>query len=92
MDKSVHNKALLCLLNNTINKAGPTGPSFVTPGLLFSYVVRCHKERLRKIAVASKGQNTNNMHVNLSRLKVEERLTSSLVVFVRGIDMLNAQS
>ena len=24
-------KAMLCLLHNTINKAGPTGPSFVTP-------------------------------------------------------------
>jgi hypothetical protein len=34
----------------------------------------------------------NNMHVNLSWLKVEERLTSSLHVFVRGIDMLNAPS
>jgi hypothetical protein len=36
--------------------------------------------------------NINNMHVNLSWLKVEERLTSSLLVFVRGIDMLNAPS
>ena len=34
--------------------------------------------------------NINNMHVNLSSLK--ERLTSSLLVFVRGIDMLNALS
>ena len=32
------------LLNNTINKAGPTGPSFVASGLLFSCVVRCHKK------------------------------------------------
>ena len=32
-EKSVYNKAMLCLLNtiNTINKAGPTGPSFVAP-------------------------------------------------------------
>ena len=36
--------------------------------------------------------NINNMHVNLSWLKVEERLTSSLRVFMRGIDMLNAPS
>ena len=36
--------------------------------------------------------NINNMHVNLSWLKVEERLTSSLLVLMRGIDMLNAQS
>jgi hypothetical protein len=30
------------------------------------------------------------MHVNLSWLKMEERLTSSLLVFVRSVDMLNA--
>ena len=36
--------------------------------------------------------NTNNMHVNLSWLKVEERLISSLLLFMRGIDMLNAPS
>ena len=33
--------------------------------------------------------NINNMHVNLSWLKVEERLTS-LPVFVRSVDMLIA--
>jgi hypothetical protein len=32
------------------------------------------------------------MHVNLSLLKVEERLTSSLLVFVRTVDKLNAPS
>ena len=31
------------------------------------------------------------MYVNLSWLKVEERLTSSLLVFVRNVDMLNAR-
>jgi hypothetical protein len=36
--------------------------------------------------------NINNMHVNLSWLKVEERLTSSLLLFMRRIDMLNTQS
>ena len=30
--------------------------------------------------------NINDMHVNLSWLKVEERLTASLLVIVRGID------
>jgi hypothetical protein len=35
--------------------------------------------------------NINNMHVNLNWL-VEERLISSLLVFVRSIDMLNAPS
>ena len=29
-----------------INKAGPTGPSFVTPGQPFSRVIRCHKKGL----------------------------------------------
>jgi hypothetical protein len=38
----------------------------------------------------SQRSNMNNMHVNLSWLKVEERLTPSLLVFVRGIDMLKA--
>ena len=33
-----------------------------------------------------------NMHVNLSWLKVEERLTSLLLVFVRRFDMLNVHS
>ena len=36
--------------------------------------------------------NINNMHVNLSWLIVEGRVTSSLLVFVKGIDMLNAPS
>ncbi|CDQ59935.1 unnamed protein product [Oncorhynchus mykiss] len=36
--------------------------------------------------------NLNNIHVNLSWLKVEARLTSSLLVFMRGFDMLNAPS
>ena len=36
--------------------------------------------------------NINNMHFNLSWLKVAERLTSSLLVFMRVIDMLNALS
>jgi hypothetical protein len=34
----------------------------------------------------------NHMHVNLSWLNVEERLTSSVLLFTRGIDMLNALS
>ena len=36
--------------------------------------------------------NVNNMHVNLSWLKVEERFSSSLLLCMRGIDMLNAPS
>ena len=56
--KSVHNKELLCFFNNTVNKAGPTGSSLVAPGLLFSRVVRCHKDGLRKIAVGSKQGST----------------------------------
>ena len=41
MGRSLSIRKLRCLLNNTINKAGPTGPGFVAPGLLFSRVVRC---------------------------------------------------
>ena len=33
-----------CCSDSIINKAGPTGPGFVAPGLLFSRVVRCHKK------------------------------------------------
>ena len=57
-EKSVHYKVLLCLFNSTINKAGRSGPSFVAPGLLFSQVVRCHKEGHRKIAIGSEQDST----------------------------------
>jgi hypothetical protein len=36
--------------------------------------------------------NIDDMHVNLSWIKVEERLTSSLLVFVRGVDKLKVPS
>ena len=36
--------------------------------------------------------NVNNIHVSLPWLKVEERLTASLLVFVRGVDMLKVPS
>jgi hypothetical protein len=36
--------------------------------------------------------NINDMHVNLSWLKLEERLTSSFLVFVRGVDKLKVPS
>ena len=39
---------------------------------------------------STRGANMNDMHVNLSWLKVEERLTSPLHVVVRSVDMLNA--
>ena len=32
--------------------------------------------------------NINNMHVKLSWLQIEKRLTASLLVFLRGIDLL----
>ena len=49
-------------------------------------------EGLRKIAIGSEHESISLSHVNLSWLKVEERLTSSLLVLVRGIDMLKAPS
>ena len=36
--------------------------------------------------------NINDMHVNLSLLKVEERFTLSLLVLVRSVDKLNIPS
>ena len=51
------------------------------------------QNRTARLALGWTGRaNINNMHVNLSWLKVEERWTSSLLVFMRGIDMLNAPS
>ena len=51
------------------------------------------QNRAARLALGyTKRANINNMHVNLSWLKVEERLITSLLVFVRGIDMLNAPS
>ena len=40
--------------------------------------------------ICTQRADINNMHVNLYWLKVEERFTSSLLLFMRGIDMLNA--
>ena len=47
-----------CFAFLTALKGGPTGPSFVTPGLLFSRVAWCHKEGLRKIAIGSEQGST----------------------------------
>ena len=89
-------KVLLCILNSTINKAGPTSPSFVAPGLLWSGhatkrdlgKLQMAQDRAARLAFGcTQRANINNKHVNLSRLKVAERLTSSLLVFVRGIDV-----
>ena len=49
------------------------------------------QERAARLALkCARRANINNMHVNLSWLKVEDRLTSILLVFVKRIDMLNA--
>jgi hypothetical protein len=51
------------------------------------------QDRVARLALkCTQRANIDNMHVNLSWLNVEERFTSSLLVFVRGIDMLNAPS
>jgi hypothetical protein len=47
---------------------------------------------VRLVIRCTQRANINDMHVNFSWLKVEERLTSSLLVFMRGIDILNAMS
>ena len=89
---------MLCL-NSTINEAGPTGPSFVDYcSVVWSGATKndlgklqFSQNRAARLALGcTQRDNINNMHVNLSWLKVEERLTSSLLVFMRGIDMLNA--
>ena len=40
----------------------------------------------------TRGANINDINVNLSWLKVEERLTSSLLVFVKAVNKLNVPS
>jgi hypothetical protein len=51
-------KHCTAFLKNTINKLGPTGPSFVAPGLLFSRVDRCHKEGQKEITIGPEQGNT----------------------------------
>ena len=41
--------------DSTVNKTGPTGPSFVAPGLLFSRVAGATKKDIGKLQLA---QNT----------------------------------
>ena len=77
---------MLCLLNNTINKAGPTGPSFFAPGhcsVAWSGATKkdlgtfqLAQNRAARLALGGTQRANNNMHVNLSWLKVEERSTS----------------
>ena len=55
--------------------------------------VQLTQNRAARLALeCSYRSNINNMHVNLSWLKGEERLTSSLLVFMGDIDILNALS
>ena len=100
-EKSVHNKVLLCLLTTLSTRQ--VLQALVLSHLDYCSVVwsGATKRDLGKVQLAqnraarlplkcTQRANINNMHVNLSWLKAEERLTSSLLVFVRGIDMLNA--
>jgi hypothetical protein len=51
------------------------------------------QNRAARLALKStRRAHINDMHVNLSWLKVEERFTSTLHVFVRGVDKLNVPS
>ena len=45
-----------------------------------------------QLALKSTQEANNDMHVNLSWLKVEESLTSSLLAFVRSVAKLNVPS
>ena len=95
----------LCFLDIAINKTSPTGSGFIAPGLLISHTVwpSATKRDIGKLQLAqnraarlalkcTQRANFNNMHVNLSWLTVEERLTASLLVFMRGMDVLKARS
>ena len=91
---------LLYFLNNTINKIGPTGPSLVDLDYCSVVWSGATRRDLGKLQLAlnraarlalgcTQRANINNMHVNLSWLKVEDRLYH---YFVRCIDMLKTQS
>ena len=55
--------------------------------------VQLAQNRAARLALGcTQRANINNIHVNLSLLEMEERLTSSLLVFMRRFDMLNAPS
>ena len=56
-------------------------------------ILQLAQNRAARLALGcTQRANINNTHVNLSWLKVEERLTSSLLLFMRGIALLNAPS
>ena len=51
------------------------------------------QNRAARLALKSTQRaNINDMHVSLLWLQVEEKLTSSLLVFVRGVDKMNVPS
>ena len=81
----------LCVPNSTINKAGPRGPSFVAPGLLFSRVVRY----LGKLHVTHrwplKVHRELTLMICMSISHVSKWNRVWLFVFVRGVDKLNVQ-
>ena len=67
---------------NTINKAGPTGP-VQSCGQVPQGKLQLAQNRAARLALGcTQRANTNHMNVNLSWLKVEEKLTSSLLVFM----------
>ena len=65
--------------------------SIVWSGATKRHFVR-DKEGLCQIAIGSEQGSMAGPWMYTESIKVEERLTSSLLVFVRGIDMLKAQS
>ena len=94
-------KCFSAFLKTLSTKAGPT--ALVSSHLDYCSVVwsGAKKRDLGKLQLAqnrtarlplkcTRRANVDNMQVNLSWLKVEERLTSSPLVFVRSVDMLSA--
>ena len=66
--------------------------SVVWLGAIKSHLGKLQLAQNRAAQLALGCTRRSNNNVNLSWLKVEERLTSSLLLFMRGIDMLNAPS
>ena len=98
-ERSSCNKEMLCFFGTTIQKASSAGSSCLL--LIICLVVWSSAARkdLVKLKLAQNREthfalncnlraDKNTMHVSLSWLRVEERLTASLLLLIRNINVL----
>ena len=98
-ERSVCDKEMFCFFDTTLHKESPAGSSLsyldYSPVIWSSsakkYLVKLQLAQNRAARLAlhcNQRANINTMHSSLYCLKVEERLTASLLVFIRNIDVL----